>query len=439
MEKNDGIVPLAGYSDKLSVRPGETIGFKVSSTGTEPFTARLTRSISADPNPAGMGIVEEPVEEAFAEQAFPSRRQPFYPGSYAVTEKRVLLRPGDGFLMAATVFPTLARETSQTILSIGDVRLSVLGKGAAAISVGGEVVSAPIGIKLRRWYALEAGFDSRSGRLFIRQQELGPAYTATVHNSKRCSLATVEVNQRVCIAARVRDGIACEHFNGKIEAPGLYRGAERFHRSVVAQWDFSKDISSTTIRDTSAHQNDAHLVNLPARAVTGSCWNATEMCWRHAPGHYGAIHFHEDDIYDFQWETDFTFRVPGNFPSGVYVMRISCGKHRDAMPFYVCPSRGTPRAKLCVLVPTFTYVVYGNHARPDYDPSVQNRNREWDAYPHNPAEYPSYGLSTYNVHSDGSGICHASHRRPLFNLRPGYRTFGGSDCSGLRHFRRTAT
>ena len=434
MTEDNGIVPLTGYSDRLSVRPGETIGFKISSTGAEPFTARLTRSISADPNPAGMGIVEEPVEEAFAEQKFPSRIQPFHPGSYAVTEKRVLLRPGDGFLMAATIFPTLAKETSQTILSVGDVKLIVSEEGAAAISVGEDVVSAPVGVKLRRWYALEAGFDSRSGRLFIRQQELGSTHAAKVHNSKRCSPTTGDVHQRVCIAASVRDGVACEHFNGKIEAPGLYRGAERFHRSVIAQWDFSRDISSTTVRDTSAHQNDAHLVNFPARAVTGSCWNATEMCWRHAPVHYGAIHFHEDDIYDFQWETDFSFRVPESFPSGVYVMRISCGSHWDAMPFYVCPSRGKPRAKLCVLIPTFTYVVYGNHARPDYDPSWRDRNREWDAYPYNPAEYRGYGLSTYNSHSDGSGICHASHRRPLFNLRPGYRTFGDAECSGLRHF-----
>ena len=28
----------------------------------------------------------------------------------------------------------------------------------------------------------------------------------------------------------------------------------------------------------------------------------------------------------------------------------------------------------------------------------------------------------------------ASHKRPLFNLRPGYITFGEGDCSGLRHF-----
>ena len=434
MAKDDCIVPLAGYSDRLSVRPGEAIGFKVSSTGTEPFVAWLTRSISADPNPAGMGIVEEPVEEAFAEQAFPSRYQPFHPGSHAIAEKQAFLRPGDGFLMVATIYPTLARETPQTILGVGDVNLFVSGDGAAAISVGKDVVSAPTGISLRRWYRLEAGFDAGSGRLFIRQRELGTTSPTEVQNSKRCGLTKGEVRQRASIAARMRNGVACEHFNGKIEAPGLYRGTERSDRSAIAQWDFSRDISTTTVRDASANQVDARLVNLPARAVTGSRWDATEMCWRHAPEHYGAIHFHEDDIYDFQWETDFTFRVPEDFPSGVYVMRISCGEHQDAMPFYVCPTRGRPRANLCVLIPTFTYAVYGNHARPDHDPSWQDRDREWNAYPYNPAEYRSYGLSTYNFHSDGSGICHASHRRPLFNLRPGYRTFGGSDCSGLRHF-----
>lgn len=434
MAKDHRIVPLAGYADRLSVRPGETIGFKVSSTGTEPFTVRLTRSICADPNPAGAGIVEEPVAGAFAEQAFPSRFQPFYPGSYAITEKRVLLRPGDGFLMAATIFPTLAKESPQTILSIGDVKLFVSEEGAAAISIGEEVISAPAAVKLRRWYEIEAGLDSASGELFIRQRQLGTACVATAHDSKTCRLTIGKVHQRACIAARLQDGVAREHFNGKIEAPGLYLGTERSSGSEIVQWDFSKDISTTTVRDSSPNRIDARLVNLPARAVTGSCWNATEMCWRHAPEHYGAIHFHEDDIYDFQWEDDFTFDVPEKFPSGVYVMRISCGEHAEAIPFYVCPSRGKPCAKLCVLIPTFTYVAYGNHARPDYDPSWQVRNREWDAYPHNPAEFPGYGLSTYNFHSDGSGICHASFRRPLLNLRPGYVTFGNTECSGLRHF-----
>jgi N,N-dimethylformamidase len=57
---------------------------------------------------------------------------------------------------------------------------------------------------------------------------------------------------------------------------------------------------------------------------------------------------------------------------------------------------------------------------------------EQGAYANNPAVYNDYGLSTYNYHSDGvAGICYASHKRPLFNLRPGYQT---KTCSSLRHF-----
>ena len=163
-------------------------------------------------------------------------------------------------------------------------------------------------------------------------------------------------------------------------------------------------------------------------------WDGSEMNWNHKHEHYAAVHFHEDDIYDFGWETDFIFEIPKNMDSGIYLMRIKCEDNEDAIPFFVCPPIGERKAELCVLVSTFTYSIYGNHARPDYSSSWQGRIKDWGAYPYNPAEYKGYGLSTYNYHSDGSGICHASSKRPLFNLRPGYITFGNSKCSGLRHF-----
>lgn len=158
------------------------------------------------------------------------------------------------------------------------------------------------------------------------------------------------------------------------------------------------------------------------------------MCWRHASDQYAAVHFHDDDLVDVNWDTSFTYTLPASIPSGVYIMRISDGQNEDAMPFFVCAPKEQPTHRLCVLVSTFTYAIYGNHARPDWAPSWQDQVHEWGAYPNNPAQYPGYGLSTYNYHSDGSGICHASHLRPLFNLRPGYITFGDTDCSGLRHF-----
>ncbi|MEM8950316.1 MAG: hypothetical protein AAGC99_13390 [Pseudomonadota bacterium] len=83
-------IPLLGYSDKLSGRPGDVIGFKVSSYLREDFSARLVRIISADPNPDGPGMIEEEVPSAFAGN-YPSRAQPFFPGSYVRFEKRLEL------------------------------------------------------------------------------------------------------------------------------------------------------------------------------------------------------------------------------------------------------------------------------------------------------------------------------------------------------------
>ena len=75
------MIPLIGYADRLSVRPGETIEFKVSSQDPAPFAASLVRIVCADPNPAGPGIQEVPVAADFA-GSYPSRAQAVAPGSY---------------------------------------------------------------------------------------------------------------------------------------------------------------------------------------------------------------------------------------------------------------------------------------------------------------------------------------------------------------------
>ena len=82
------------------------------------------------------------------------------------------------------------------------------------------------------------------------------------------------------------------------------------------------------------------LKNFPTRAVTSSKWDGSEMNWQNKSIHYAAIHFHEDDIYDFEWDSDFKLTIPKNMPSGIYVMRIYCDGHEDAMPFFVAPALG---------------------------------------------------------------------------------------------------
>ena len=44
------------------------------------------------------------------------------------------------------------------------------------------------------------------------------------------------------IAAKMRDGHACQHFNRKIEAPTIYASAEANDNAVLARWDFSQGI-----------------------------------------------------------------------------------------------------------------------------------------------------------------------------------------------------
>ena len=57
---------------------------KSSSTLKKTFSASLKRSISADPNPKGIGIVEKDASKYFKTSSFKSRKQSFNPGSYAI-------------------------------------------------------------------------------------------------------------------------------------------------------------------------------------------------------------------------------------------------------------------------------------------------------------------------------------------------------------------
>lgn len=416
-------VSLAGYTDRLSARPGEHIAFKVSSTTGGSFRARLARSICADPNPDGMGILEEDASAWFAPRVLPARHQPFFPGSYGHTDSAIILPAQDGVTLSATILPTHLNGGDQAILSCGPLTLGLDADGCLFVAVADARLTLDKPLPMHRWTCIEAGLTD--DRATLIQTTLG--HHSRERHEATGALPRGEIDSPVSLAARLTGNAAVDFFNGKIEAPAI-TGAT----GAIAAWDLSASMSLSHVPALSGPP--LHLVNFPTRAMTGSAWDASEMCWRHKPQHYGAIHFHEDDIYDFGWQTDFTLTVPADMPSGVYVMHIEADGGRDAMPFYICPPKGVRRADLCVLIPTFTYVVYGNHARPDYDPAWQERMRDWGAYPHNPAEYRDYGLSTYNTHSDGSGICHASHRRPLFNVRPGFITFGATTCSGLRHF-----
>jgi len=447
-------IPLLGYSDRLSGRPGDQIAFKVSSLAQAPYHASLVRVICADPNPAGPGFQLEDVDLSFGGE-FPSRSQPFFPGSHAVVRVDGRIPPIASLTIAATIWPTTPEKPGQGIFSCGDkdgnpILSLCLDRGAiAAVSRSSserQTVTACLGrpIKARQWYRVWANYDAGNGTVTVGYRAFdaptGPP------NFTVAAVGSVPIADTARFVFASEDGDPVRgHFNGKIEAPSFidipvdevdsHEYDFGHHQGAWGRWDFARDTGSTRIVDVGPLGLHGNVVNMPARAMTGSGWTGEEMSWKHAPEQYGAIHFHDDDIYDFGWETDFTFTIPEGMRSGLYAARIRCGGHEDLMPFYVCPPRGKTTADLCVLASTFTYTIYGNHARPNFHPSWLDRISAWNAYPWNPAIHPEYGLSTYNFHTDGSGICHASHKRPLFSLRPGYITFGATegDCSGLRH------
>ena len=90
------------------------------------------------------------------------------------------------------------------------------------------------------------------------------------------------------------------------------------------------------------------------------------MSWKHAPHQYAAIHFHGDDIDDCRWPVTHEITIPATLKSGVYALKLAADDARDNIPFFVVPPRGTRTARIALLVSTFTYTVYGNHARPEW-------------------------------------------------------------------------
>ncbi len=429
-------IPLLGYCDKLSCRAGDTVNFKVSSRLSEGYNARLVRIICADPNPQGPGIIEEPVSCAFDGQ-YPSREQPFYPGSLAVTKESLApLNEKQDWLIKTSIWPTLHKEKEQTIIACDNKRLFINSDGKLSGAFGELQVTCDNRLEIRQWYQAQLSWDATQRVLSIdcsmcnstHPQQTNATITAAETFSVNASKAQVSIAAQLDV-----QGVAHNHYNGKIESPAIYNSTDTNVKKLLAHWNFSHATESLTVPDTGPDKLHAQLINMPARAMTGSNWDGSEMNWRHSPEQYGAIHFHDDDIIDFNWQTDFSFTIPEDLPSGIYAARISQAEHEDSITFFVCPPAGKTTARLAVLISTFTYAVYGNHARPDFVPEWKERFRGWSAYPWNPAEYPDYGLSTYNFHSDGSGICHASHRRPLFNLKSGYLTFGYGPGSGLRH------
>ena len=110
------MLKLAGYAERLSARPGETINFKLSNATGEPVEAKLVRVISADPNPAGRGIREEPL--AIDLPRMEVGEYPVPQGSYGQVDTGDAIAALTSFTLTLRVMPTrLPESTDMAVIS----------------------------------------------------------------------------------------------------------------------------------------------------------------------------------------------------------------------------------------------------------------------------------------------------------------------------------
>ena len=442
---HEGLVAkgIVGYADRLSVQPGETVQFMVSSQLTR-YQAEIVRLIHGDPNPNGPGIKEN-VIEASVNREYAGRHQELVVGSYVTVPDAEPLQLDGSFTITAWIAATRpgqvgwandrAAQGIVTKWSEADERgygLFLDADGRLEVRVGagpGQVARLAADPALRPWlpviygagrprgqgvptvwYFVAASFDAASGTLTVYQQPMDglpddPTRVVTEQPTQISGPASTDV-PLLMAAHWGEDGEVGGHFSGKIDNPKLYdRALSRAEISAIEQgdapddavaaWDLSADIASDRVRDTTSRQLDGRTINLPTRAVTGHLWDATEMDYRNAPEQYAAIYFHDDDLLDAAWDVDFAFQVPDDLPSGVYAARLRTTTSEDYVPFFVRPPRGTANARIAFLIPTFSYLAYGSTG------------------PRRPRR-----MSTYSRHTDGSGVTYSSRLRPITDMRP---------------------
>lgn len=461
---------ITGYTDKISLTRGEVISVMVSCTAADHFTADLVRVRCGDLNPNGPGFRETLVPSA-AEGTYPARVQICNAGSW-ITVPVPAIALG-AFTLQAHVWPTMpARQ--QTLFARTDgaagLELGIDARGCLTgeLTLGPDhrvALSTDVPMTERQWHFVAMVYDQAQQvlRLYQEPYRRSGAGEAAVEISAAVPFAWSQTGAgELTMAARPRPApwpaghpadvpLSERHYNGKLERPRLSSaaldrlGMEKLRQNappaemlptLAGFWDFAEGMTGEEIRDLSRNGLHGRAVNLPARAMTGANWTGEEVNWRAAPAEYGAIHFHDDDIYDARWQPDLSFALPDDLASGFYAVRLRAGDRVERLPFFVRPRPTDRAAPVAVLASTATYLAYANLNPVPFPIAELLSGRLIMLHEANLLidEHPEWGPSLYDVHSDGSGVCYSSRFRPILNFRPGYISSFGCAGSNLREY-----
>lgn len=381
------MLPIVGYTDKLTVAPGENLDVMASSFGAKTYTADLRRIIQGDTNPEGPGYKDEfiPVDLGSARTAV---AKPFRPGSCVIIPGQEVIDTLGSFTIAAVIQPTLNEDHDRTVISLpglakigldrdGHLTGGLLAEGAAQLRS-----SKPV--SCGQWHLVSLSFDSTMGKatLSLATDRDGASVPAEPDAASVQTDGTQDASAKECLIAADRngDGELTAFFDGKIDRPAIFNDVvtpellknllsdfsvlER-QRNLVSAWDFSLKMTTQIICDIGPYKLDGAIHNAPARAMTGWLWKAQELNWNKRPDLYSAIHFHSSDVYDVGWAVDFSITIPDDLKSGVYAVRLVPDGDEDSAYYCVFVVR-PPRDRVtgntvAFLFPTCSYLAYGNH------------------------------------------------------------------------------
>ncbi|WP_374442296.1 N,N-dimethylformamidase beta subunit family domain-containing protein [Stella sp.] len=459
---------VLGYATPLVASPGERVSFHLSSRTMSECEVAVVRVRCGDPDPAGPGLRLHPMRSD-VDGIRRLRFQPLRPGSFALIPDRLPMPLLGSFGFGCFLWPTWPSKGESEPGAVQTVaarvgadgsgwRLEIGPDGYLRLSlrrVDGYAATAVAlkPLREREWVFVAARYDE-GGAMVLDQVSLDPQGG----RDATCSVAVSapgDANWRAtgpltlgarCAGQEGGRPLTTDHFNGKIDRPRLVSAALGVGElralceavdpkpnapGLIGAWDFSAGIGTDRVRDRSANRLDGRLYNLPARGVTGANWDGSSHSWQARPDHYGAVHFHDDDMADAGWEPDFALDLPADWPSGFYALRMT-GTGPEGAPveshvgFFVRAPLGRAKAPVAFVASTATFLAYANsalrldqiHAESMLEGLIQLSLD--DCYI---AEHRELGLSTYDTHSDGSGWIYSTALRPILNMRPRANTF----------------
>ena len=350
------VVPLIGYVDRFSARPGERIAVKVSSQFGEPYRADLVRIIHGDANPAGPGLKFEEVPAAFAGElplTLPA-------GTFRLVRHR---RRRHAARLARSVHDrragaALAARRAPADRAGDRGRADAVGSPPRARSNARRAANAgsPAPMLKRRWYELR--IIASDGRLRLRQTalqrswgvadsgeaEMAGSLGVARHNS-RSAPASPPLRGRMTIPTAPSSTAASRTRRSCRSADRGARRSSRTRLECLAWWDFSAEIATDRILDRGPHALHGSCATCRPGRCAARAGPARRPAGGIAPRHYAAIHFHDDDLYDCGWDTDFEVDDPGRHGERRLRRAAALRRRRRTSCRSTCCRRPAPRPR----------------------------------------------------------------------------------------------